>query len=305
MIDRKETFPQYPPVLVTGGSGFVGERLLEWLASRGLHALGTYRSHSLSLPATPMVQVDLRDAGAVSTLLAEVRPRVVIHAAALTNVAVCEQQPEVAREAIVDVTARLVAECAKADIPIAILSTDLVFDGKHAPYREEDAPHPLSNYAKLKLEAEGVTLAYARGSVFRAALVYGRPGTNSGSCLGWMLDTLRADKELVLFEDEFRTPIYVDDLCAALLGFAESPRAGVWHAGGPEQLSRVEMGEQVARVFELPRSLIVPARLADSTYGAPRPPNTSLVSDRLWRHARHAPRVFERALREIRARMQV
>ncbi|MFO0944995.1 MAG: SDR family oxidoreductase [Planctomycetota bacterium] len=290
-------------ILVTGASGFVGERLIHRLENRGVPAIGTYLSHSIRPRQTRMIPIDLIDAAAVRRLFEEARPRAVIHAAALTNVAICEQQPELARRAIVEATANLVAECKQSSIPIAMLSTDLVFDGKHAPYREGDETNPLSTYAKLKLEAERVTLASPKGAVLRAALIYGRPGTYAGSCLGWMLDTLRNGKELVLFEDEFRTPIYVDDLCVALEAFAEFPLTGLWHAGGPEVLNRVAMGEAVARVFRLSQSLLVARKLANSTYAAPRPPNTSLVSDRLWRQVAHVPRPFEKALREIAAEL--
>lgn len=292
------------PVLVTGASGYVGEHLCRRLIATRHTVVGLWHTRPVALDGVSLRQADLRDPNATRSLLADVRPRAIIHCAALTNVATCEQQPAAARAAIVAATGNLVAALADLDQParLVFVSTDLVFDGRSAPYLPSDPPCPVSVYGKAKWEAEALVAGYRHGVILRSALIYGSPATHASSCLGWMLDTLRLGRELVVFEDEYRTPILVDDLAAALAFLAESNHGAVWHAGGPERLSRLTMGAITCDVFGLSRALLAPRRLADSAYAAPRPPDTSLESGALWAMVGQSPLGFRAGLEHIRAR---
>jgi dTDP-4-dehydrorhamnose reductase len=188
------------------------------------------------------------------------------------------------------------------EVPVAAMSTDLVFDGEHAPHKEEDPARPISEYGKSKLAAEGPILGLRLGAVVRTSLIYGPPGTHHGSFLDWMRGSFAEGKSLQLFEDEIRTPLYVEDLIDALLLLVNDPVKGVWHAGGPERLSRRQMGKEVCAAFGFPESLAVATKLAESTYGAPRPRDVSLDSSRFWQRVGKTPRRFAEALRELAAK---
>lgn len=259
--------------------------------------MALYGSRAVSIPNVEVRQADLSNRDAVFDLVREIRPKTVFHTAAQTNVADCESHPEEARRAIVDATRNLV-DAVKVHCPDGVfvhLSTDLVFDGRRGPgepgYREEDAPNPLSVYAKLKWESEKPVLDLG-GCVIRSALIYGPPATHRSSFLGWMVDTLRAGKELVLFEDEWRTPIHVQDLCLAMILLGHRRASGVWHAGGEDRLSRWQMGRLVCEALGLPTDRLRRATLSESTYGAPRPANVALDARRLWSTLGLRPRSF-------------
>lgn len=249
-----------------------------------------------------MVKVELSDRDATRRLIGSVAPSAIVHSAAMINLGECEKRPAEAARDIVDATNSL-AEAVLAEAPdakVVALSTDQVFSGEGAPFDETATPRPLSLYGKLKLEAEAPILALPRGAVARPALILGRPSTYARSFVGWMVDTLRANKPLTLFTDERRTPVLVDDLVVALFRMVDQDLGGVWHAGGPESLDRVAMGKTVCEVIGFPASTIVPCRIADVDYPAPRPKDTSLMSERLWRAVGHAPQTFRAAIEQNR-----
>lgn len=287
--------------LVTGATGYVGESLLRSLSveAPGASVLGL--GWTRELRGVEVVRLDLRDAGAVQKLLRDFRPTAVFHCAAATEVAECERDPQAARGHVVEAARHLLAGL-RAEVPdatVAALSTDVVFDGERGMYREEDEARPLSVYGRLKLESERLVLGHPPGLVLRASLIYGRRGTHKGTFLAWMVDTLAGGRSLTLFEDELRTPVFVEDLCRAMIAMVRRRQRGLWHAGGPERLSRVEIGRVVCRAFSFDESLIRAVRLADSTYPAPRPRDVSLDSSRLWSSLGWGPRRFEDVVQSL------
>jgi dTDP-4-dehydrorhamnose reductase len=96
-----------------------------------------------------------------------------------------------------------------------------------------------------------------------------------------MAATLAREEPLTLFADEWRTPIYVDDLHAAVKILLRVGSPGIYHAGGPDWLSRVEMGLQMAQVFGLSQQPISPRTRSDAGQSHLRAKDVSLQCSRL------------------------
>lgn len=278
--------------LVTGASGFLGERIASVLVARGHPVVAHGRRVTPRVPGAENALADLADPGEAVRLVESSRVGALVHAAALTDVALCQREPALASRDILDSTRNLAHawRSLQPSSPAIALSTDLVFDGASAPYAEGSPPKPISVYGCLKLQAEESFLALDGGIVLRAALVFGLPGTRGRGFVSWMRGELLAGRPLVLFRDEFRTPVWTDDLADAVerLVLTGAPR-GCYHAGGGERLSRAEMGVALARALGVDESLVRPAALAESTYAAPRPRDVSLDSSRLRHTLRWTP----------------
>jgi dTDP-4-dehydrorhamnose reductase len=261
-------------LLVTGGTGFVGGRLLE-RAGPTWEATGTY--HLAAPPARPWAwqRLELRDAAVVDACLAAARPEVVIHAA------YDKRAPEAV---IAGGTSHVVAAARRVGARVLLVSTDLVFDGRQGYYREEDPPAPLEAYGAAKVAAEQTVLA-AGGLVVRTALVYSlRPPDPANQ--GLLIAPLARGETPCLFTDEYRTPIHVDDLAEALLelaawppeAWAALPAGGILHVAGPERLDRYTFALRLA-----PHLGVDPARLRAGTLAASglvRAADTSLDTSR-------------------------
>jgi dTDP-4-dehydrorhamnose reductase len=114
------------------------------------------------------------------------------------------------------------------------------------------------------------------------------------------VSALRAGTSLVLFEDEWRTPLSLRVAAHALLTVAQSDWTGIIHVGGPELMSRLEMGRRLAACLGADVSIIKPARRTSAPAAEPRPRNTSLDSSLLRSLFPQEPwPTFEHALREM------
>lgn len=220
------------------------------------------------------VNVELATASAES-LLEDVRPDLLLHCAAVSGRALCEADPVRARRVNVDATRALAEAARRQGTRFVFISTDLVFDGDHAPYGEEDAVSPLSLYAETKVEAErAVRAVFPDSWIIRTALMYGTDADGRpGSFLSWTLDALRRQAPLHLYGNQYRMPLYAPDVArlAALLYTTEAA-GGVYHAAGPDRLSRYELGLRVAEAFGMSSDCIVETLL-------PRPAPLGPVDD--------------------------
>lgn len=287
-------------VAVTGAGGLMGGRLAACLHERGFEVLALHRR--APPPAGPRaVSLELLDPEALSRLLDRERPDALVHAAVLGRTDLCQERPDEATATNVALPRLLAKLCAQRGIRLVAISTDLVFGGDRAPYREDDAPHPLSVYGRTKSEGEQAVLeAHPAAVVARVSLVLGRGhgarGTSSES-IAW---ALRAGRSVSLFTDEHRTPVDPESVADAVERMLAARTSGLFHLGGPERLTRHELGLRVARALGLPADGLVAARQADYSGPDPRPADVSLRSERARRELGWEPRPTDEALRESR-----
>jgi len=149
--------------------------------------------------------LDLTDSGAVRPLFQRETPAAIIHCAAISKSPACQQNPLLAHQVNVEVTARL-ADLA-AEIPFVFFSTDLVFDGRAGHYDESASVGPLSIYAETKAAAERIVLSNSRHTVIRTSLNGGISPTGDRGFNEEMRRAWQAGRTLQLFTDEFRSPI--------------------------------------------------------------------------------------------------
>jgi dTDP-4-dehydrorhamnose reductase len=259
-------------LLLTGASGQLGA----WIGA------STHAGDLVSWPGPRGGGVDLTDADAVADALAAARPDIILHTAALSRVADCHLRPDLARSVNVAATATLAELAERHGIRLVFVSTDMVFDGESAPYRDDAVPSPLSVYGRSKAEAERIVLAGRRNAVVRISLLFGPSRCGRPSFFDEQIAALRAGRHLALFEDEWRTPLDLDTAARALPALARSDVVGIVHLGGPERLSRLEMGRRLAAVLGVDDANIRAVTRADLAAPEPRPRDLSLDSTH-WR----------------------
>lgn len=286
-------------LLLTGAGGLLGGELARLLAAR--HTLTALVGRRPAPPGLDARRAASTDPAALAALLDELQPEALVHAAALADPDACERDPQQARLVNALACGELARLCRARACRLVLLSTDLVFGGQGSEAREEDEPGPLQVYGRTKLEGERLALeAWPETAVVRSALVYGRGHGGRGSASESVAWALAAGQPARLFEDQFRTPVDAASLADLLERVLRRGGSGRYHAGGPERLSRMELGRRVARVLGLDPGLLVALRQGDLP-GAPRPADVSLSSARARTELGWLPRGLDEVLRDQRA----
>ncbi|MBC7186723.1 MAG: SDR family oxidoreductase [Calditrichaeota bacterium] len=270
-------------LLVTGASGFLGGHVA-YLAAHHWSVYGTWHEHPFRLRGVEAVQLRLDDERDVRRLLDTVRPHVVIHCAALTDLDYCESDPDEAQLINVEATKTIASWCGDNAARMIFVSSDMVFDGCTGWYRETDSPRALNVYGQTKVEAERAVQALCANHIIaRSALIYGRPRTGGSSFFTWIEQRLAAGEPVPLFVDQYRTPILVSDLAAALVELSSKDFVGVLHLAGPERVDRFTFGVHVADLLDHDKCLLLRRTMAEVPLGAPRPRDVSLCTERAQR----------------------
>lgn len=261
--------------LVTGASGLVGQAILHRLASRG-RAVGTALRHG----GGQLHTVDLRDRAAVKKLLDEVKPDAVVHAAANPDPDSCEDKPAEARRLNVDST-RWLRELLPAHATLALISTDYVFDGSSAPYRETDPVHAINVYGQTKVEAEAVLAGRPHSLVIRIPLQVGPPpASGKAGFIAQMWTQLNDPRPASVDDVLVRVPTWTADVANALEFLLTRHASGTYHVSSPHAGTRWYWTQELARLRDrstahlTPSTTVIPRRAA-------RPVDGKLVTDKL------------------------
>jgi dTDP-4-dehydrorhamnose reductase len=269
-------------ILVTGASGYLGSYLLRELHGSADEVTAWSGTSSAELFGVRAGPVDLASPPAVREAFRQARPDLILHAAALARPADCQRDSERARRINAEGTAVLAELAELSGSRLLLVSTDLVFDGEQGWYREQDVPSPLSVYGRSKVAAETVALAVPRGAVIRVSLLFGPSLTGRPSFFDEQVTALRIGRPITLFTDEWRTSLSLVTAARALVSLARSDFTGLLHLGGPQRLSRLEMGQRLAAFLGADPSTLVASNRTAAASAEPRPRDTSLDSSR-WR----------------------
>ena len=242
------------------------------------------------------------DAASVARLVDEARPQAVVHAAVLGRADLCAARPDEAELVNARLPGLVAEACRERGLPLVSLSTDLVFDGQRSHMSEQQAAHPLSVYGSTKRRGEEAVLAaWPKAAVARVALVHGRGHGPRATSSESVLRALAAGQKATLYTDEYRTPVDPESVADAVARILERKGAGLFHLGGPERLSRFELGRRVARAFGLSADGLLPGTQAGHAGPDRRAPDVSLDSGRARRELGWEPRPLDQAIRESRA----
>ena len=191
-------------ILLIGITGQVGQELQGTLTSLG-EVIGVGRQ-----------ELDLSQSDKIQTLISEIKPNIIVNAAAYTAVDKAESEPDLAM--VINASAPKEMALAAQDIGATLLhlSTDYVFNGQnHTPYLETDQTDPLGVYGKSKLLGEvGVRENCDRHIILRTAWVYGARG--HGNFVKTMLRLGESRSELKVVADQIGSPTWSFDIATAI-----------------------------------------------------------------------------------------
>ncbi len=245
-------------ILVIGGSGVIGFKLVEYFNKNQQNIEYTY--HTNKLQFSNGHYLDITDKKSTIELFTKINPDIVIHTAALTNVDLCETNKELAELINVKGTKNILEGCKITNSKIIFISTSFVFNGVKQEYFEDDQTSPTTYYGLTKFEGEQL--------VIKSKLPYLILRTDQPYCWiqNWqhtnsifrVINTLESNNILKEIENWSNAPTYVDDIVQVIKKLIENNFTGIFHVVGSDFISRYDMALKVANMFNLNKNMITP-----------------------------------------------
>jgi dTDP-4-dehydrorhamnose reductase len=265
--------------LVLGARGLVGGALLECLPAGP--------TNGADLEARPGCEfaLNIRDVvdnpASLRELIRRTKPAVIINAAGMTHVELCEADEEDAL--LVNAAAAEVIAKEASDYGARTLyySTEYVFDGTNGPYGETDGTRPLSAYGRSKLAGEVAVLAADSSAlVVRTTVVYG-PEEKGKNFAYQLAAGLLNGRSMHVPTDQISSPTYSRDLARGTILLLQLGVKGIVNVAGPEVMSRLELAERIGRRIGASHHLVQGVQTVELRQVALRPKNAGLRIDKL------------------------
>lgn len=266
-------------IAITGACGLLGAHLAAAFSARH-RVVGFDRHPWWGTRSIELHHGDLADAKAREAFLADARPDILVHCAAMVNVDAGEERPADAYLANGTLTG-LVARGVPPHCRVVYVTTDGIFRGDTPMQRETDLPCPRTVYGRSKLQGEWETqLATDRHLIIRTNF-FGWSSGAKGTSAEWLYHALESGEPITLFDDFWFTPIYVLDLVERILALIAGQYTGIFHVVGSERVSKYQFGMQLAAAAGFRAGHVLRGSIADARLRAPRPRDMSLSSEKI------------------------
>ncbi len=255
-------------IFITGSAGLIGSHLYFSLTEDGHSVYG------IDIVSTQSVDsvVDISTKGELESKLEEIRPDVIVHAAAIKSLIECENNKQKSWDVNVQSTAQIVQFAKRNKTHVVYISSDLVFDGKTGNYKEGDLPNPINWYGVTKYHSELLIKEIDNYAICRTALVVGNlieknnPQLIKELSLGvlnnqsflpsYVINRLKQKNNVLLPNTVISSPTHLVLLAKGVSSIIKDSLTGIYHLTGSESISRYKFALRIAGLFNLDVSLV-------------------------------------------------
>ena len=257
---------------MTGASGFLGANAGRFLGRKGVNTIGLTRN-ATARGFGSTTHAGLEYPGQITKAIRASEPNVILHCAAMSSHAECEQNPDLARRINAEATRELAQVAWETNARLIYISTDSVFSGIQGNYREIDHADPFSAYGTTKLLGEQYAQERTDPLIIRTNF-FGWSPTRDRSILEFFHTNLENHNPIQGFTNITTTSLYAYTLLDYIWQLAAGSHTGIFHVTSRDSLTKLEFGHQVAQIWNLDSSNLSPAQ-------SDQPRNISLNTNKL------------------------
>lgn len=272
-------------VLLTGATGWLAQFAFQQLLATSFQSFGglleVYGSYSQdnNIPhwfeRHHLVKMELSNAASITAAIESIQPDVVLHFAAISSPVKCHNDRSMAMAVNCPLTFIETIKNVNPKCLFIFASTDMVYDGEHAPYQHEvntasGSQHlPINVYGESKLAFEQAVTTLENGYVLRLSNMIGKPFVYQAAgekFLQFLYNCLQQRKFIGLKDDEIRSFVYVEDVLlvvkSLILRYYSADEEGkswsstkssdkVLNIGGPQGISRLTLANTLTTALRM------------------------------------------------------
>lgn len=269
-----------PCILLTGGSGLLA---VNWHYSKN-NEYNIYlglNERKIHPENSSVLFLNFFSEESLVKQIGDVGPSLVIHTAGLTNVEKCEKNPELAYQINVELSIMVANVTKRLGIRLVHISTDHLFEGNSSMLTEEEPTHPINVYGMTKALAERKILEINPDALIVRTNFYAWGTSYRKSFSDLIIESLRKEQLLSLFDDVYYTPIIAENLIKIVHELLEKKAKGIYNIVSDDRISKYDFGILIAEEFGLDKSCIERCSLQSKSNLVIRPYDMSLSNQKV------------------------
>ena len=282
-------------ILVTGSAGLIGTQIVKDLLDNHKQVYSCYNKTKPELGI--ITHLDLTKKDDIVNTMNRIKPDVVIHLGAMTDVELCETETELAKKINTDATEILALESEKHNTFFVYMSTDYVFDGKVGMKKENDKTNPINFYGKSKLDGERVFKKITTPNVIvRTSTPFGIHSKKISFPI-WVKKNLELKKEISVVVNQYTSPSYVPNISKMIIEIMERKITGIIHLAGATKISRYDFAVQISKIINVNKQFLKLTKMDQMDWKAQRPADSSLSVSKANKILKNKPEKIEDSLK--------
>jgi dTDP-4-dehydrorhamnose reductase len=291
-------YQQIMRILVTGAAGMLGDSLVPILGEDNHEVFPT----DINITDPRIKYLDVREIDEIFKIVNTIKPDMIIHLAAETDLENCEEKLDDAYKVNAMGTQNVALACQEKDIPLVYVSTAGVFDGsKETPYTEFDKPNPLNVYGLSKLEGEHFVKALLKKYfIVRAGWMIGGGKKDKKFVYKIISQIEEGRKEIHAVIDKRGTPTYAPAFSAVLAKLIKTNFYGLYHLACLGTATRYDVASKIVEFLEIDDLKLIPVKsdFFAKEYPTPRPASEEMCNYMLELRGMNSMPKWEDALRQ-------
>lgn len=292
-------------VLITGAAGLLG-LAVERQIDNAKYKIYCTDNHfeEVHFHTNTKFCIDLTNPIATHHLLDDIKPDIIIHCAAMTNVDECETNHTLAFKVNTFVTALLTEYCKNNHARLIFISTDAIFYGNNGPYSEVDIPSPINYYGYTKSMAE-VLIRHSLDDylILRTSVLFGYELTQKFNFVDWVLKELKEKGQVTVINGQYSNPTFNGDLAHIIVKLMDSGYTGIINAAGRDWISRYQFAIYIAQIFGYSSDNVI--SIDSLKQVAPRPNKGGFILNRLIDDIHYMPMSCVEGLKIVKRKMDI
>ena len=199
--------------------------------------------------------LDVTKKNNLEKIFSEIKPDVIIHTAAITDLDWCEKNKDFAYKTNVDGTKYVKELAEKNGIKLIFISTDSVFDGENGNYKEEEETNSVNFYSKTKIDAEKIVSEYEKSLIVRGTF-FGLKNGGNESFFSNLIKRLDNNEKIKVPKDKISNGLFVRDFSKIIHKMCEKNLIGIYHVGSINNKNNFEFAKTIADVGGYDNNLI-------------------------------------------------
>lgn len=271
-------------ILILGSSGFLGTSLVSFFKKKYNIYYSEHKKKILNVSKKKILKSKFLFSKDLKNKIEEFKPDIIINSAGLTDIEKIQINKKTARKINYTLNLNLIKICKILNIKLIFISSDHLFSGKKKFYSETSKVFPLNYYAKTKVQSENIIKKNLINYLIIRTNFFGSPRENfKKNFVKFIVDKLRKNKKIKLFNDVFYTPVSKAFLIRSLGSLIEKNQTGIFNISSNERVSKYKFGLMVARIYNLKEKLIEPIKISNTKL-VKRPRDMSLSNKKIKKY---------------------